>query len=53
MRRSAAAWPLAARAQQPAIATIGYFSGRSPDAEAPLCLPFLKAQGGIGFRGWT
>ena len=45
----AAAWPLAARAQQPAVPVIGYFSGRSPDAEAPLRIPFLKALAESGF----
>jgi putative tryptophan/tyrosine transport system substrate-binding protein len=42
------AWPLAARAQ-PAMPVIGYFSGRSPDAEAPLRVPFLKALAESGF----
>jgi hypothetical protein len=28
---------------------IGYFSTRSPDAEAPLRVPFLKALEGSGF----
>ena len=46
---AAAAWPLAARAQQPAMPVIGYFSGRSPDAEAPLRVPFLKALANSGF----
>jgi hypothetical protein len=46
---AAAAWPLAARAQQPAMPVIGYFSGRSPDAEAPLRVPFLKALEELGF----
>jgi putative ABC transport system substrate-binding protein len=46
---AAAAWPLAARAQQPTMPVIGYFSGRSPDAEAPLRVPFLKALEGSGF----
>jgi len=32
-----------ARAQQPQVPFVGYFSGRSPDAEAPLRIPFLKA----------
>ena len=45
----AAAWPLAARAQQNAMPVIGYFSGRSPDAEAPLRVPFLKALEESGF----
>jgi putative tryptophan/tyrosine transport system substrate-binding protein len=46
---AAAAWPLAAHAQQPAMPVIGYFSGRSPDAEAPLRVPFLKALEELGF----
>jgi putative ABC transport system substrate-binding protein len=46
---AAAAWPLAARPQQPAMPVIGYFSGRSPDAEAPLRVPFLKALEELGF----
>jgi putative ABC transport system substrate-binding protein len=50
---AAAAWPLAARAQQPAMPVIGYFSGRSRDAEAPLRVPFLKALEELGFaRRW-
>src|SRR5262245_14518931 len=44
----AAAWPLAARAQ-PVIPVIGYFSGRSHDAEAAIHVPFLKALEGLGF----
>jgi putative ABC transport system substrate-binding protein len=44
-----AAWPLTARAQQPAMPVIGYFSGRSPDAEAPLRVPFLNALADSGF----
>src|SRR5262245_40031745 len=46
---TAAAWPLAAGAQQPAIPVIGYFSARSPDAEAPIRVPFLKALEESGF----
>src|SRR5262245_16050582 len=46
----AAAWPLAARAQQaPMMPVIGYFSSRSPDAEAPIRVPFLKALEESGF----
>ena len=45
---SAAAWPLAARAQQ-AVPVIGYFSARSFDAEAPLREPFLKGLEEAGF----
>jgi ABC-type uncharacterized transport system substrate-binding protein len=46
---TAAAWPLAAWAQQPAMPVIGYFSGRSPDAEAPIRVPFLQALEASGF----
>jgi ABC-type uncharacterized transport system substrate-binding protein len=45
----AVAWPVAARAQQAAMPVIGYFSTRSPDAEAALRVPFLKALEGSGF----
>jgi putative ABC transport system substrate-binding protein len=48
---AAAAWPLAARAQL-VMPAIGYFSGRSPDAEAPLRIPFLKALAESGFTPW-
>jgi putative ABC transport system substrate-binding protein len=44
-----ASWPRAARAQQPALPVIGYFSARSPDAEAPVRVPFLKALEESGF----
>jgi hypothetical protein len=47
---AAVAWPLAARGQQPVIPVIGYFSGGSPDAEAPLRAPFLKALAESGFH---
>jgi ABC-type uncharacterized transport system substrate-binding protein len=46
---AAAAWPLAVRGQQPAMPVVGYFSGRSPDAEAPIRVPFLKALEASGF----
>ena len=45
----AAAWPLAARAQQPAVPMIGYLSTRSFDAEAPLRVPFLESLEKSGF----
>jgi len=45
----AAAWPLAAKAQQAAMPVIGYLSGRSPEAEARLREPFIKALETSGF----
>ncbi len=45
----AAAWPLTARAQQPAMPVIGYFSGRSPDTETAVRVPFLKGLEQAGF----
>jgi putative ABC transport system substrate-binding protein len=45
----AVAWPLVAHAQQPAMPVIGYFSGRSNDAEAPIREPFLRRLEQTGF----
>jgi putative tryptophan/tyrosine transport system substrate-binding protein len=42
-------WPLAARAQRPAMPVIGYISSRSSDAEAPWRVPFLKGLEAAGF----
>jgi putative ABC transport system substrate-binding protein len=41
-----AAWPMAARAQQPLI---GYLSGRSPEAEPPMLAGFWKGLAEIGY----
>jgi putative tryptophan/tyrosine transport system substrate-binding protein len=45
----AAAWPLAVRAQQPAMPVIGYLSGRTADSDAPYRIAFHRGLKGIGF----
>ena len=46
---SAAAWPLAAMAQQPAVPVIGFVSGGSPDASQGLSAAFRKGLAETGY----
>jgi len=46
---AAAAWLVARAQQSERMRYIGYFSGRSPEAEAPIRVPFLKALEELGF----
>jgi putative ABC transport system substrate-binding protein len=46
---AAAAWPLAARAQKPAMPTIGWMSARSPEDSTHLVAAFRQGLGEAGF----
>ena len=46
---AAAAWPLAARAQQPSMPVIGYLSARSPEDTVHLVAAFHKGLAENGF----
>jgi putative ABC transport system substrate-binding protein len=45
----AAAWPLAARAQQPRVPVIGYISGRTADSDASMLVAFRRGLADFGY----
>src|SRR6516162_10819246 len=45
----AAAWPLAARAQQRAMPVIGYLSGRTPDSDASMLVSVRRGLADVGY----
>jgi len=46
---AAAAWPLAARAQQPAVPVVGFLSSRSPGESTPDVAGFRQGLAQVGY----
>ena len=46
---AAAAWPLAARAQQAAVPVVGLLSGRSPKDSVANVIAFQRGLGELGY----
>ena len=45
----AAAWPLAARAQQRPMSVIGYLSSRTADSDASMLVSFRRGLADVGY----
>ena len=45
----AAAWPLAARAQQRAMPVIGYLSGKAADSDSSMLVSFRRGLADVGY----